>query len=74
MGQGRVDRITSYNVCYTKLLREQIFYGDVNRPEILERVGVGRARILVLAISDPMATRRAVAIARRSNPNLFILV
>jgi len=53
---------------------EQIFYGDVNRPEILERVGVGRARILVLAISDPMATRRAVAIARRSNPNLFILV
>jgi CPA2 family monovalent cation:H+ antiporter-2 len=53
---------------------EPMFYGDVHRPEILERLGVARARILVLAISDPMATRRAVAIARRSNPDLFILV
>jgi CPA2 family monovalent cation:H+ antiporter-2 len=53
---------------------EPMFYGDVNRSEILDRLGVDLARILVLAISDPMATRRAVAVARRSNPNLFILV
>ena len=53
---------------------EPMFYGDVHRPEILDRLGAARARILVLAISDPMATRRAVAIARRSNPDLFILV
>ncbi len=53
---------------------EPMFYGDVDKPEILERLGVGRARILVLAISDPMATRRAVALARRGNPELFILV
>jgi CPA2 family monovalent cation:H+ antiporter-2 len=53
---------------------EPIFYGDVNNPEILDRVGVGRARMLVLAISDPMATRRAVAVARRANPGLSILV
>ncbi len=53
---------------------EPMFYGDVDRPEILDRLGIARARILVLAISDPMATRRAVAIARRGNPSLFILV
>ena len=53
---------------------EPIWYGDVNNPEILDRVGIGRARMLVLAISDPMATRRAVAVARRANPGLFILV
>jgi CPA2 family monovalent cation:H+ antiporter-2 len=53
---------------------EPIFYGDVNNPEILDRIGVGRARMLVLAISDPMATRRAVAVARRANPRLVILV
>jgi CPA2 family monovalent cation:H+ antiporter-2 len=53
---------------------EPMYYGDVHRPEILERLGVARARILVLAISDPMATRRAVAVARRINPDLFILV
>jgi CPA2 family monovalent cation:H+ antiporter-2 len=53
---------------------EPMYYGDINRPEILDRLGVDRARILVVAISDPMATRRGVAIARRSNPHLFILV
>jgi CPA2 family monovalent cation:H+ antiporter-2 len=53
---------------------EPVFFGDVNNPEILDRVGVGRARTLVLAISDPMATRRAVAVARRANPGLTILV
>ncbi|MBI5576894.1 MAG: cation:proton antiporter [Deltaproteobacteria bacterium] len=53
---------------------EPMFYGDVHRPEILDRLGIAKARILVLAISDPMATRRAVAIAKRSNPGIFILV
>jgi CPA2 family monovalent cation:H+ antiporter-2 len=53
---------------------EPIFYGDVNNPEILDRIGADRARMLVLAISDPMATRRAVAVARRASPRLVILV
>jgi CPA2 family monovalent cation:H+ antiporter-2 len=53
---------------------EPIFYGDVNNAEVLDRLGIRRARIMVLAISDPMATRRAVAVARRANPGLFILV
>jgi CPA2 family monovalent cation:H+ antiporter-2 len=53
---------------------EPIYFGDVNNPEILDRVGVDRARMLVLAISDPMATRRAVAVARRASPGLVILV
>ncbi|MEW6720905.1 MAG: cation:proton antiporter [Thermodesulfobacteriota bacterium] len=53
---------------------EPIFYGDVNNPEILDRLGISRARMMVLAISDPMATRRAVAVARRAGTGLFILV
>lgn len=53
---------------------ENIFFGDVNNPEVLEHLGISRARIMVFAISDPMATRRAVATARRANPDLFILV
>jgi CPA2 family monovalent cation:H+ antiporter-2 len=51
-----------------------MFYGDVNNPDVLERLGAGRARMLVLAISDPMATRRAVGAVRRAHPGLFILV
>ncbi|MGE5246757.1 MAG: cation:proton antiporter, partial [Verrucomicrobiota bacterium] len=53
---------------------EPMFYGDVNQPEILDRLGADRARMLVLAISDPMATRRAVGAVRRAHPDLFILV
>jgi CPA2 family monovalent cation:H+ antiporter-2 len=53
---------------------EPIFFGDVNNPEILDRLGTSRARMLVLAISDPMATRRAVAVGRRASSSLFILV
>jgi CPA2 family monovalent cation:H+ antiporter-2 len=53
---------------------EPMFYGDVNNPDVLERLGAARARMLVLAISDPMATRRAVGVARHVHPRLFILV
>ncbi|HEY3175220.1 MAG TPA: cation:proton antiporter [Candidatus Polarisedimenticolia bacterium] len=53
---------------------EPILYGDASSPGILERLGAARARVLVLAISDPVSTRRAVAVARRSFPALHIVV
>jgi CPA2 family monovalent cation:H+ antiporter-2 len=51
-----------------------IFYGDSTRQEVLHRAEVERARIIVLAISDPIATRRTVALARRLNPDIHIIV
>jgi CPA2 family monovalent cation:H+ antiporter-2 len=51
-----------------------VAFGDAARPEILSHYGVKRASILVIAISDMAATRHIVAVARRSNPELFILV
>ena len=53
---------------------EPIFYGDVTNPEVLSKSGVAHAQVLVFAISDPGATRRAVAQARRLNPGLHIIV
>ena len=53
---------------------EPIYYGDGTSREILHKLGIERARLLVVAISDPAATRRAVAIARHENPGLEILV
>lgn len=53
---------------------ERIIYGDATRREVLHRVGVERARVLVLAISDPTATRHAVQLARQLNPQLHIIV
>jgi CPA2 family monovalent cation:H+ antiporter-2 len=53
---------------------EQIVYGDSTRQELLLQAGVARARILVLAISDPIATRRTVALARELNSDIHIIV
>jgi CPA2 family monovalent cation:H+ antiporter-2 len=53
---------------------EHIVFGDASSPGILDRLGSARARVLVLAISDPVSTRRAVAVAQRSFPALHIVV
>ncbi len=53
---------------------EPIQYGDATRKEVLYRAGLPTARILVLAISDPIATRRTVRLARDLNPHLHIIV
>src|SRR5207247_746394 len=37
---------------------EPAFYGDATRDEILRALGIDRARLFVIAISDPSATRR----------------
>jgi CPA2 family monovalent cation:H+ antiporter-2 len=53
---------------------EPICYGDaVNLPS-LEACGVERARVMVVAISDPTATRRVVSVAKRRNPALRVIV
>jgi CPA2 family monovalent cation:H+ antiporter-2 len=52
---------------------EPIFYGDVTNPEVLKKSGIAHAQVFVFAISDPVATRRAVAHARRLNPTLHII-
>lgn len=53
---------------------EPILYGDASTREVLERAGVRQARVVVLAISDPVVTRHATDLARRLNPSLHIIV
>jgi CPA2 family monovalent cation:H+ antiporter-2 len=50
-----------------------IYFGDVTHPQVLRRMGIHEARALVLAISDPIATRRAVKVARQLNPSIHII-
>ncbi len=52
---------------------EPAFYGDATREEILRALGIDRARLFVIAISDPSATRSMVRVARGMNPNLHII-
>jgi K+:H+ antiporter len=52
---------------------EPAFYGDATREEILRALGIERARMLVVAISDPAATRRMVRVARSLAPKVHII-
>jgi CPA2 family monovalent cation:H+ antiporter-2 len=50
-----------------------VVFGDATRPALLEKLGVRTARVVVVAITDPLATRRIVALVRRLNPNAHVL-
>jgi CPA2 family monovalent cation:H+ antiporter-2 len=53
---------------------EIVIYGDATRREILRSSGLDDARVLVVAISDPIATQQIVGIARQLNSDLHIIV
>lgn len=57
-----------------RLDREPILFGDATRHEVLERVGIARARVIVFAISSPAGERRGVAVARHLNSEIAIVV
>ena len=57
-----------------KIAGEPISFGDGTRTDILEQMGIGRARVLVIAISDPAATARVVSQARRIRHDIDIIV
>lgn len=53
---------------------ESIYYGDATHETVLQHANIGSARVMVIAISDPFATRRIVESARRLNEGLYIIV
>lgn len=50
------------------------FFGDISHIEILIKAGIEKARMMVIAISDPIITRHTVKIARDANKGIYILV
>lgn len=53
---------------------ESITFGDGTRPGVLQKMGIGKARILVIAISDPVATSHVVSQVRRLRHDIYIIV
>jgi CPA2 family monovalent cation:H+ antiporter-2 len=53
---------------------EPFTFGDATRLVILKAVGVERAKAVVIAISDPAATRRCIAMIRSLAPDVHIVV
>jgi CPA2 family monovalent cation:H+ antiporter-2 len=57
-----------------KKKREPIFFGDASQEEILTHAVIKKARILVIAISDPASSRKIVRVARIMNPDIHVVV
>jgi CPA2 family monovalent cation:H+ antiporter-2 len=53
--------------------KEHIIFGDATRPTVLRRLGVDRVKLVVVAISDPLATRRIVTRIRLIAPDTPVL-
>jgi CPA2 family monovalent cation:H+ antiporter-2 len=52
---------------------EPIFYGDAAQEAVLNHANIREARIIVLVISDPAATRKIALTARNLNPGVHII-
>jgi CPA2 family monovalent cation:H+ antiporter-2 len=52
---------------------QEVVFGDATRQVLLQRVGIGRSRLIAVAITDPVATKQIVALARSMNPDATIL-
>jgi CPA2 family monovalent cation:H+ antiporter-2 len=57
-----------------KLRGEKILFGDISKVEILQKVNIKDANVLVFAISDPVTTRRSLSLAKKINPNIYTVV
>jgi CPA2 family monovalent cation:H+ antiporter-2 len=53
---------------------ESVIFGDATAEGVLGHAGVPLARIAVVAINDPVATRKIVGLCRHLNPALSIIV
>ncbi|MDQ4122510.1 MAG: cation:proton antiporter [Acidobacteriota bacterium] len=69
-----VLEVNAESIRRAKAEGERMVFGDGTRREVLHHIGVERASVLVVAISDPAAARRIVGQARQMNPKLHIIV
>jgi CPA2 family monovalent cation:H+ antiporter-2 len=53
---------------------ESVIFGDATAEGVLRHAGVSGARIVAVAINDPVATRKIVGLCRLISPALYIIV
>ena len=61
-------------VRHEKAKGEPIIYGDAVQEHMLDSVNVKKARVVVVAISDPQATKAIVSNIRHLSPSVYIVV
>ena len=53
--------------------KEPISHGDASKPVVLEHLGIEKARVLSIVISDPAAVRAITVEAKKLNPDIYIV-
>jgi CPA2 family monovalent cation:H+ antiporter-2 len=53
---------------------ESIHFGDAAHGTVLKNINIEEARIMVVAISDAIGTRKILDIAKKLNPNIYIII
>ncbi|MCX8083431.1 MAG: cation:proton antiporter [Calditerrivibrio sp.] len=69
--------ICEMNISTVKQMQEKgepIIFGDATKEEILKSLCIKTAKVVVIAISDPEATKRIVKMAKTINENVVIIV
>jgi CPA2 family monovalent cation:H+ antiporter-2 len=73
---GHTTVVIDNNLQTIQLMRRfgyQGFFGDPLRPDLLHAAGIDSARVLMVALDDPVAAERLVTYARRLRPDLHIV-
>lgn len=53
---------------------KSVIYGDATHEPILKKANIESARVVVVAISDPLGTRKITDISKKLNPNTYLIV
>lgn len=69
----RVVEMNSETVKNERARGRPIILGDATRPVVMHALGLERARLVVVAINDPAATKRVAALARRMAKHVHII-
>jgi voltage-gated potassium channel Kch len=59
-------------VAHERARGNPVYYGDVSQPGLLRTVGAGNARLIIVTLNDPDATKRLVGALREQHPDVQI--
>jgi voltage-gated potassium channel Kch len=65
--------IDADNVDLLRKLGLKVFYGDASRVDLLRAAGAGEARLMIVAVDDPLKTYEIVEAAQKHFPHLKII-
>jgi CPA2 family monovalent cation:H+ antiporter-2 len=57
-----------------KSMGEKIVYGDITKKELLMKLGIQNAKVIVFAISDAQSTKIALRNAKQLNPQIYSII